>query len=57
MPEIREKVWEVLHDTADKSTPERVDAFVRLINDEKGQSYNIGFQDGTRKVGPFIGRS
>jgi hypothetical protein len=56
MPELRDKVWEVLHSTADKPTPERVDALVALVNEEKSKSYGVGFHDGTRKVGPFIGR-
>lgn len=52
---VRDGVWSVLHETADRPTPERVNALVRLINDEKAKSYNIGFHDGTRKVGPFVG--
>lgn len=50
MPELRDKVWTALHETADRPTPDRVDALVHLINEEKAQSYNIGFQDGARKV-------
>lgn len=50
MPDLRDKVWDVLHSTAERSTPDRVTALVRLINEEKAQSYSIGFQDGARKV-------
>lgn len=56
MPDIRDKVWEVLAETANATPRERVDAFVRLINEEKSKSYGIGFHDGTRKTRPFLGR-
>jgi hypothetical protein len=54
MPELRDRVWEVIHETAELPTPARIDRLVELINDEKAKSYGIGYQDGSRKVGPFI---
>jgi len=50
MPEIRELVWVVLATKAE--LPDRVDALVDLINDEKAKSYGIGFQDGQRRKLP-----
>lgn len=50
MPDLRDKVWEVLHATANRPTPVMVTALVRLINDEKSLSYGIGVQDGARKM-------
>lgn len=50
MPELRDKVWDVIHETAQLPTPARIDRIVELINEEKAKSYGIGFQDGARKV-------
>jgi hypothetical protein len=55
MPELRDRVWDVIHETSQLPTPSRIDRLVELINEEKSKSYGIGYQDGSRKVGPFIG--
>jgi hypothetical protein len=52
MPELRDKVWEILAE--EQELPARVDKLVDLINTEKSHSYGIGYQDGSRKVAPFI---
>lgn len=50
MPELRDRVWDIIHQTAELPTPARIDRLVELVNEEKAKSYGIGFQDGARKV-------
>lgn len=50
MPELRDRVWEIIHETSELPTPARIDRLVELVNEEKAKSYGIGFQDGARKV-------
>lgn len=47
MPAIRDRVWTVL--ASKRELPDRVDALVDLINDEKAKSYGIGYNDGARR--------
>lgn len=50
MPELRDRVWDLIHETAQAPTPVRIDRIVELVNEEKSKSYGIGFQDGARKA-------
>lgn len=50
MPELRDRVWDVIHETAQLTTPARIDRLVELINEEKAKSYGLGYQDGARKM-------
>lgn len=50
MPELRDRVWDVIHQTSELPTPARIDRLVELINEEKAKSYGIGYNDGVRKA-------
>lgn len=47
--QLRDRVWDALHRTAEQRTPDRVDTLVDLINEEKSKSYGLGYQDGQRR--------